>query len=139
MSLPPNLDDKIRKALTLLLAEDDDALRDTLLHFFSSEGFQVYAAGTGREAIDIARNKKISFSIMDIHLAGMNGIDVFQSITREVGQMPCIFMSGDASPEVMEKALHAGAYTFLSKPIQMELMRLSVERLIYKFFREGSI
>ena len=58
MSLPPNLDDKIRKALTLLLAEDDDALRDTLLHFFSSEGFQVYAAGTGREAIDIRPGAK---------------------------------------------------------------------------------
>jgi DNA-binding NtrC family response regulator len=137
MSFPVNMDEKVRRALTLLLAEDDDALRETLIQFFASEGFKVYPAGTGNEAIDIALRQEISFSIMDINLPGLNGIEVFRHITREVGRMPCIFMSGDASQETMEKALHAGAFTFLSKPIQMELMRYSVDRLIQKFFRQG--
>ena len=51
--------------------------------------------------------------------------------------MPCIFMSGDSSPELMLEALSAGGFTFLTKPIQIDLMRYSVDRLISKFFGEG--
>ncbi len=137
MSLSFRRNEKFNKMLSLLLAEDDTALRETLLQFFSSEGFKVYPAQSGDEAIDIARKKKVSFSIMDINLPGLSGIEAFKLITEEVGRMPCIFMSGDDSQKMMEKALHAGAFTFLSKPIQMDLMRYSVDRLIKKFFYQG--
>lgn len=125
---------QLKKLLSLLLAEDDESLRETLVLFFSSQGFQVHQAGTGTEAIEIAKKEKISFSIMDVNLPGLSGIEAFRSITREVGRMPCIFMSGDATQEVMERALSVGGFTFLSKPIRMDLMRYSVERLISKFF-----
>jgi DNA-binding response OmpR family regulator len=128
-----------KRILSLLLAEDNDALRETLLSFFSAQGFRVYPAGTGTEAIDIALEKKISFSIMDVNMPGLDGIEAFKLISRKIGRKPCIFMSADASQEVMLKALNAGGFTFLSKPIQMELMRLSVDRLISKFFLEGKM
>jgi len=128
---------KMRRLLHLLLAEDDEALRETLFSFFSSQGFHVHKAGSGTEAIDIAMKEKISFSIMDINLPGLNGIEAFKFIRKEVGRMPCIFMSGDSSLDVMQQALNAGAFTFISKPIKMDLMRYSVERLLLKFFREG--
>jgi DNA-binding response OmpR family regulator len=126
--------EKIKKALSLLLAEDDDSLRETLELFFSSQGFRVYQAGTGIEAIEIALKQKVSFSVMDINLPGLSGIEAFKCITTKVGCLPCIFMSGDSSQDMMLKALNAGAFTFLSKPIQMELMRYSVDRLICKYF-----
>ena len=137
MSLLFNMDERTKRALSLLLAEDDPALRDTLFEALSMEGFEVYPAGTGGEAIDIALRQRVAFSIMDIDLSGMNGIDVFKRIIEERGHMPCIFMSGDASEEVMERALDVGAFTFLSKPIKMDLMRYSVDRLVRKFFHEG--
>lgn len=131
-----NKESDIRKLLSLLLAEDDDSLRETLYHFFASQGFQVFPAGSGTEAIDIARKQKISFSIMDINMPGLNGIEAFKFISREIGNMPCIFMSADASQEVMHQALGVGAFSFLSKPIEIDLMRTSVERLIRRFFRD---
>lgn len=126
--------ESLRKMLNLLLAEDDEALRQTLSLFLASQGFKVYQAQTGDEAFEIAMSKQISFSIMDIHLPGLSGIDAFKLISRQKGAMPCIFMSGDASEEVMMNALSAGGFSFLSKPIQIELMRQSVERLIRKYF-----
>mgnify|MGYP003572196389 CR=1 FL=1 len=129
--------ESLRKMLNLLLAEDDESLRQTLSLYLASQGFRVYQAQSGDEAIEIALRKKISFSIMDINLPGLSGIDAFKLISRQVGAMPCIFMSGDASEEVMMNALSAGGFTFLSKPIQIELMRRSVERLITKYFRTG--
>jgi CheY-like chemotaxis protein len=127
----------IRNILSLLIADDNETLRETLLSFFSEQGFKVYSAGSGHEAIDIALEKKISFSIMDVNMPGLDGIEAFKFISNEIGRMPCIFMSADASQEIMLKALTAGGFTFLSKPIQMKLMRHSVDRLISKFFIEG--
>ena len=121
----------------MLLVEDDESLRETLVRFFSSQGFQVHQAGSGTEAVAIARKEKISFSIMDINLPGLSGIEAFKFITAEVGRIPCIFMSGDATQEIMEKALSVGGFTFLSKPIQMHLMRYSVERLLSKYFPDA--
>lgn len=131
-----NKESDIRRFLSLLLAEDDDSLRETLSQFFVSQGFRVFPAGSGTEAIDVARKQKISFSIMDINMPGLSGIEAFRFISREIGNMPCIFMSADASQEVMQKALGAGAFSFLSKPIEIDLMRTSVERLIRRFFRD---
>lgn len=127
---------RLNKALSLLLAEDNDSLRETLQQFFSSQGFQVFAAESGVEAVHIARNEEISFSIMDINMPGLGGIEAFECIRTEIKQMPCIFMSGDTSLEVMQNALNVGGFTFIRKPIQMDLMRKSVNRLILKFFQE---
>ena len=136
MADPRDRTERIKKVLSLLLAEDDTSLRETLYMFFASQGFQVYPAETGQEAIDIVLKEKISFSVMDINLPVLSGIEAFKTIKKQVGSMPCIFMSGDSSLEVMLKALNAGGFTFLAKPIQMELMRHSVNRLIGKYFGE---
>lgn len=134
MSGSTSPEEKIKQMLALLLTEDDEDLRKTLDLFLSSQGFRVFQAGSGEEAIEVVQRNKISFSIMDVNLPGLSGIDAFRFISREVGHMPCIFMSGDTSPETMLQALNAGGFTFLSKPIQIDLMRHSVNRLISKFF-----
>ena len=126
----------LKKLLKILLVEDDEGLRKTLIQFFASQGFNVLPAGSGTEAIDIAMSEEISFSIMDVNLPGLNGIDAFKLIRRDVRQFPCIFMSGENSLDVLQAALNAGAFTFIHKPIQMDLMKKSVDRLLIKFFQD---
>ena len=123
-----------KKLLTMLLAEDDDAHRESLAAFFQSQGFKVFPAGSGTEAVEIAIARKVSFSVMDVNMPGLSGIEAFRHISSEVGMMPCIFMSADTSRDVMVKALEAGGFSFLSKPIHIDLMRRSVEQLIKKYF-----
>jgi len=135
MSYSCGKDENIKRLLSLLLAEDDDSLRETLSLFFASQGFQVYQAGTGKEAVDIALERQIAFSVMDINLPVLSGLDAFRFIVRRKGRIPCIFMSGDTSLENMEQALNAGAFTFIPKPIRMDLMQESVDRLVAKFFQ----
>ena len=121
--------------MSLLLAEDDDVLRDSLTAFFLSQGFRVCPARSGTEAVEIAVVERVSFSVMDVHMPGLTGIEALESISSKMGFLPCIFMSGDASDDIMMKALAAGGVSFLSKPIHIELMRESVDRLIDRYFR----
>lgn len=128
--------DSLKKALSLLLAEDDDSLRETLSLFFSSQGFEVFQACSGTEAVEIALRKQVAFSVMDVNMPGFSGIEALEFIIRRRGRMPCIFMSGDTSLDNMQKALGAGGFSFVSKPIQMDCMKHSVDRLILKYFRD---
>ena len=71
---------------------------------------------------------------MDLHLRGMSGIQVLQTITREVRPLPSIMMSGQASQEETDLALSAGAFTFLRKPLDMKHLLSTVELLIQQRF-----
>ena len=127
---------RLRKAmLSMLLADDDDSLRDSLVAFFNDQGFKVFPARTGTEAVEIAVAEKISFSIMDINMPGLTGIEAYKSIESEIGMLPCIFMSGDTSQDLLIKVMEAGGFSFLRKPIRIDHMRRSVDQLIDKFFK----
>jgi len=130
-----HINKKIKKLwLSMLLAEDDDAHRESLVAFFQAQGFRVFPAGSGTEAVEIAIAKKVSFSVMDVNMPGLSGIEAFRHISSELGAMPCIFMSGDTSRDIMLRALEVGGFSFLAKPIHIDLMRRSVEQLINRYF-----
>jgi len=125
-----------RKALSMLLAEDDDALRESLSLFFDSQGYRVFPARSGTEAVEIAIAHRISFSVMDINMPGLTGIEALREIHKELGILPCIFMSGDSSCRMKIKVFEAGGFSFLAKPIKIELMKSSVDRLVRQYFLE---
>lgn len=118
----------------MLLADDDDALRESLVSFFLAQGFKVFPAGSGPEAVEVAVTNNVRFSVMDVNMPGLSGIDALKTIAARMGAMPCIFMSGDASKDILFRALEVGGFAFLSKPIQIELMKRSVDQLVQRFF-----
>jgi DNA-binding response OmpR family regulator len=62
-------------------------------------------------------------------------VETFRVIKREVkGTLPCIFITGDLSKELKLNALSADAYTVIPKPINIEMIRLTVEQLIERSY-----
>lgn len=115
---------------SILLVEDDDPLRRCLTEVLAMQGWRVHSTGVGTEAVEIARANHVDFSILDLHLRGMTGIDVLLEIAREVRPLPSILMSGQASSEEAAAAMRAGAFTFLRKPLEMRDLLSTVENLI---------
>jgi CheY-like chemotaxis protein len=120
--------------LSVLLADDDDACRESLGQFFLREGFHVYFAATGLEAIDVLKKGQVNFSVMDVQMPGLTGIQVLEILRSDGRVGPCIFVSGETSRELQLKAMSAGAFTFLSKPVELGIMRFTVQLLLKKFF-----
>ncbi len=126
----------IRKpSLPVLLAEDDRLVRQALKELLQSEGLQIFEAASGLAALELIQHEKLAFSIMDVDMPGLTGIEVLRIVRREVGPLPCIFITGDDSRQRQAEALEVGAFTLLSKPITPDLLRFSVKRLIEHFFR----
>ena len=121
------------QAFRVLLVEDDEALRLCLDEFLVSNGWDVAATGFGPEAVELARRQRFDFSILDLHLPGMTGLEVLKAICAR-RPIPSIMMSGLASSEETAAAQQAGVFTFLRKPLELDRLRQSVHLLIQHHF-----
>lgn len=117
----------------VLLVEDDDSLRCCLGEFLSGQGWEVAATGFGAEAVAWTQRRRFDFSILDFHLPGITGLELFQQL-RAIRPLPAILISGLASIEEAAAARHAGFFTFLRKPLELDRLRQSVQQLIQTHF-----
>ncbi len=126
------------RPFSVLLVEDDDPLRGVLTEYLASLGWTVHSTGLGQEAVRWARTTAFDFSILDLHLPGMTGLDVLRAISQLKSQggrpLPSIMMSGQATREETHAAVREGVFTFLRKPLELDELRLSVDRLIRRHF-----
>lgn len=122
------------KRLSVLLVEDDDPLRDVLLELLRQRGWNVHTAVRGDEALELARHVSIDLSILDFHLPGLTGLEVFRRIAREVRPVPSIMISGDASRAEVLRALDSGFVDFLRKPLDLTILRKTLDALVQRHF-----
>jgi PAS domain S-box-containing protein len=103
---------------TILLVEDEAALRNAICSFLQSNGYAVLAAGDGKEAIEIAEKHRgiIDIMLTDLVMPGMDGIEVVSAIAPLHPGMHIVYMSGYTERTV--ELLHAGA-VLLKKPFSL--------------------
>ena len=116
----------------ILLADDDDAVREAFRELLGLEGFTtVLEADSGLAALEILQTRMdLVFTIMDVDMPGMTGIEVLRTVRKQVAAPPCIFITGDDSKERQVQAMQVGAFSLLSKPVTPDLFRFSVKRLL---------
>jgi CheY-like chemotaxis protein len=119
----------------VLLVEDDDPLRRCLKELLAERGWFVHDAGSGPEGLALARTQRIDFSLVDMHLPGMSGLDLVRALTREGRELPAIVMSGDASKEEQQRLLaERCVFQFLDKPLDLQRLQGSMDSLIHRHF-----
>ncbi len=121
-----------KDSLRILLADDDRSVREALCEFLRQEGYVIFEADSGLSALEILQREKrhVSFSIMDVDMPGMTGIEVLKAIRGLRDPLPCIFISGDDSRERQAEAMAVGAFSLLTKPVPLDLLRFSMRRLL---------
>lgn len=121
------------QSFRILLVEDDDSLRVCLSEFLAGEGWDVAATGEANEAMILVRRRRFDFSILDFHLPGITGLELFRQLAA-VQDRPAILMSGLASTEDIMAARAAGFFSFLRKPLELGALRATVQKLIRAHF-----
>jgi len=94
-----NLEKETASSKTIMVVEDDDAVRIPTTEFLKMEGFKVFQARTGAEAIHIAMQKRspVDLLITDIIMPAMSGHEVAQELKEMYPDLKVLYMSGDAS------------------------------------------
>jgi two-component system, OmpR family, alkaline phosphatase synthesis response regulator PhoP len=107
---------------SVLLVEDDDAIADMLRGFFERDGYRFLHALTGEEAIERLRIRPVSAILLDINLAGIDGIETCRRI-REFSQTPVIMLTARDTEVDKVLGLEMGADDYVTKPFSpRELM-----------------
>ncbi|HID51279.1 MAG TPA: response regulator transcription factor [Anaerolineae bacterium] len=113
----------------ILVVEDDETLQETLVWNLERQGYKVTAAGNGRTALNLARDKKPDLIILDVMLPGLDGIDVCR-ILRKESATPILMLT--ARTEEVDKivGLEIGADDYMTKPFSMRELLVRVKALL---------
>lgn len=107
---------------TILVAEDDDILRNALQLALASEGYRVRTAADGKEALDAFAECHPDLVVLDVMMPRMSGYDVCAEIRRRGDATPIIFLTAKSSDEDMVLGLGLGADDFIAKPLKLNIL-----------------
>ncbi len=119
---------KKRRAFTVFLVEDDQAVRASLVEALEEQKIVVRDYMTAMEFYRDYREPVPGVLILDIRLPGMSGTELQEKLVEDGFELPIIMISGHADVPMAVRAMKNGAFDFLCKPIKVEEMLSAVGR-----------
>ena len=124
----------VERHYSLLITDDDPAVRESLRAIFEPQGFRTLLAESGEQAIDIVQNQDVHLALMDMHLPKLTGLETMQIVRQIKDPLPTILISADHDDNLLRKALSAHAFCVLAKPVSRHVVIYVVSRAIEKFY-----
>ncbi|MBV8902912.1 MAG: response regulator, partial [Acidobacteriia bacterium] len=112
----------------LLLVEDDQALQFTIQTALEEKGYAVEAVSTTEEAIERLADRAYPIVISDIYIDERTGLDVLNEAKRKDPQCSVILMTGRGTIETVRAASRGGAFDYIAKPFDLDVMLNAIER-----------
>src|SRR5216117_2678875 len=111
---------------TLLVADDDPGLRESLERTLTREGYRVLLASDGRAALERLQDGAIDLIVTDLKMPGLTGLELLRAAKAIAPDVDVILLTAFGTIEEAVKAMKDGAYDFLTKPVQ----RAQLQRVI---------
>ncbi|HTL31827.1 MAG TPA: sigma-54 dependent transcriptional regulator [Kofleriaceae bacterium] len=115
---------------TILIIDDNDTIREGLAITVKKLGHEAVTASSGTAGIAAFKQKRADFVITDLKMEGGTGVDVLKGISALDPDVPIMIITGFGTVETAVEAMKLGAFDFITKPIQSEVVRLKVERAL---------
>lgn len=105
---------------TILVIDDEEAIRDTLEAVLSDEGYKVNTASSGEAGLALLAQKPADVVLLDIWMPGKDGLETLKDIRERNPSQVVVMMSGHGTIETAVKSTKLGAYDFIEKPLSLE-------------------
>ena len=122
-------------ARSILVAEDEDDVRDVIVRILELSGFEVIGVPDGLEAVDQAKKYVPDLILLDVRMPNMTGYEACEVLKAEpiTEHIPVVFLSAKGQESEINYGLQLGAVEYLVKPFElMELVKI-IRRLIGEF------
>lgn len=124
----------------ILVVDDEESHRTMLKAVLSSEGYQISEADDGKTAIEAVETEFYDLILMDVRMTELDGIEAMQEIKKISPAIPIIIMTAYASVKTAVDALKSGAYDYLTKPLDIEELKILVHKALDHYrLREENI
>lgn len=118
----------------VLVVDDNQDVRDLVVHFLSSDGFHVFSASNGDEALAILNSNPINLVLLDVMMPGKSGLEVLAEIragsNKSTHDIPVMMITAKSSTDDIDIALATGATSYVVKPFRATTIREKVRTIL---------
>jgi DNA-binding NtrC family response regulator len=115
-------------AIDLLVVDDDDEFRDTLVRRFARVGFQVSDAAGGEPALEMVQRREFDVAVVDMMMPGLSGLELLEKFKENNVESEIIFLTGQGTIETAVDAMKLGAFDYLQKPFPLQELETVIRR-----------
>jgi len=116
----------------IAIVDDDESVCKALQRLLRSAGMAVEAFLSGEAFLEWLAGNRIDCLVLDLHMPEVNGFDVLERMTAKGEKVPVIIITGHDSPEAHDRAMSAGATTYLIKPVNDEALLGAIDSAIVR-------
>jgi FixJ family two-component response regulator len=116
----------------VLVIDDDESVRSSLARLFRSAGLSLQSLNSSEELLDLVQLDSVGCLILDVHLPGMNGLELQEICHRRCPSLPIIMISAFIDDDAERRALAAGAVAFFHKPFDAALLLATTQNALNK-------
>ena len=117
---------------TILVADDEAGIRDTLRRLLEYEKYRVVLAEDGKAALEKADGEVVDLVLLDIKMPGMDGMEVLTHLHKSRPDLPVVIISGHGTIQTAVEATRLGAFDFIEKPIDADRILLVIRNGLEK-------
>ncbi|MBN2525691.1 MAG: sigma-54-dependent Fis family transcriptional regulator [Deltaproteobacteria bacterium] len=114
----------------ILIVDDDRGILDMLTLRLSKKGYEVQVADSADEGFKMLNKESFDAVLTDLHMPEVDGIQLTERIQDSFPEIPVIVITSFGSMESAVASLRAGAYDFVTKPFEIEILRKALERAV---------
>jgi DNA-binding NtrC family response regulator len=117
----------------ILIVDDQQSMCEMLADTLGPQGYEVAWLTNARQALESLRKNPFDTVLTDLQMPDMNGIEFCQEINRDDLEIPVVVMTAFGSLEAAVSAIRAGAFDFVTKPLDMEILDIALRRAVHNF------
>ena len=113
----------------ILVADDEESMRWVLSKALKKKGFAVDLAADGEQALRMIQSNSYDLAILDIKMPGISGLDLLDRVREAKSELLVVIMTAEASMKNAVEAMKRGAYDYLTKPFDLDVIDAIVEKV----------
>lgn len=114
----------------ILIIEDDQDMCDMLTDGLGRRGYSVSTFISGNKGLSALQSQQTDVVLADINLPDTNGLDICNTISKNLPDIPVVIMTAFGTMDTAIAAIRAGAYDFVTKPLDMDILAMSLDRAV---------
>ena len=114
----------------ILIADDEEALRELLREQLSAQGYTIDEAPDGEVAVEKLQKEKYDLAILDINMPRKNGLEVLKHIREQKLPMRVIMLTGRLGFSVGSESILLGADEYITKPFDLDYLEMAIKKVL---------
>jgi len=116
-----------------LIVDDECLILKIISDILKKEGYEVKTASTHNHVLQLIKNNFFHVAVIDIRMPGKSGVELLEEIRTVNDKLPVILMTGYASLETAIKAVHHGAFDYLTKPLDYNKLKQVIKHAVDRY------